>query len=148
MTQWRIWRAGPGDRETLVRLEAAAFGARSWGGESVRQGVAAARVAVLLAGATEGSPVGFAMWRDLGQEAELLTIGVVPAARRKGAGAALLDAVLAEARRAGVERFFLEVDAGADAAVALYRAAGFERTGLRRRYYRDGADAVVMQAAL
>lgn len=148
MSRWRIWRAGPADRDALARLEAAAFGARSWGAQSVAESFNAARIAVLFVGETVDAPAGFAMWRDLGQEAELLTIGVVPAARRQGAGAALLGAVLGEARNAGALRIHLEVDAGADAALGLYRAAGFERSAVRRRYYRDGADAIVMQATL
>lgn len=149
MTAWRVRQAGPDERDALVRLERAAFGARSWGPESVRESFAAPRTAILLAEkGNHQAPAGFALWRDLGEEAELLTIGVAPEARRQGVGAALLEAVFCEARRAGAARLCLEVDAGAVAALALYRAAGFERTGVRRRYYRDGADAIVMQAVL
>ncbi|RYJ01809.1 MAG: ribosomal-protein-alanine acetyltransferase, partial [Acetobacteraceae bacterium] len=34
------------------------------------------------------------------------------------------------------------------AALALYRAAGFEEVGRRRRYYADGDDALVMRRVL
>ena len=148
MTAWRTRRAGPGDADEVVRLEAAAFGARSWGAQSVRESLDTPLVSVLLAGAADAAPVGLAIWRDLRGEAELLAIGVAPPARRNGAGMALLEAVLYDARRAGATRLYLEVDAGADAARALYARAGFEPVSVRQAYYRDGADAVIMQMAI
>jgi ribosomal-protein-alanine N-acetyltransferase len=42
----------------------------------------------------------------------------------------------------------LEVSAANQAALALYEAAGFEEIDRRRRYYRDGTDAVVMRLRL
>jgi [ribosomal protein S18]-alanine N-acetyltransferase len=81
-------------------------------------------------------------------EAEILTLAVAPAARRQGLGRALLAAALARARARGVTAMFLEVAAGNMAARTLYAAAGFERVGLRRGYYPDGADALVLRRAL
>ena len=59
-------------------------------------------------------------------EAELLLIAVAPAARRRGVGAALLRAVIAEARGHGVTKLHLEVRAG-NTAIQLYAAAGSRR---------------------
>lgn len=78
-------------------------------------------------------------------EAEIHTIGVDPAFRRRGIGATLLRALLAVADtdRATV---FLEVRTDNEAAKALYAAHGFSVVGLRRRYYRpSGADAHTMR---
>jgi ribosomal-protein-alanine N-acetyltransferase len=38
----------------------------------------------------------------------------------------------------------LEVSAANHAARTLYETSGFTRVGLRRRYYADGADALIM----
>lgn len=38
----------------------------------------------------------------------------------------------------------LEVRTSNEAAQALYRQLGFEPVGLRRRYYKNGEDAVIM----
>ena len=38
----------------------------------------------------------------------------------------------------------LEVSAANAGAIAFYEAHGFARIDVRRRYYRDGSDAVVM----
>ena len=142
--EWRIWPAGLEDADMLARLEALAFGGRSWGSDSVKESFVAPRVTVLFGGASETAPQGFAVWRDLGPEAEILTIGVVDEARGGGLGRALLSGVLAAARLAGAKRCFLEVDALNASAQALYTRAGFAQVGARQRYYRDGGDAVVM----
>lgn len=149
MTEWMVRKARRADADALAELEARAFGPASWGREAVRGGLTAPYVTALLAAAAPDGPAeGFAFWRQLVDEAELLTIGVVPERRRLGMAGALLRGVLKEARQAKVERVFLEVDDGNDAAIGLYRKAGFEPFGRRRGYYRNGADAIVMRKTL
>ena len=64
-------------------------------------------------------------------------------------GAALLTELLAEAGRRGCTEVFLEVRADNDRARVLYERFGFERIGLRKRYYQPtGVDAVVMRRRL
>lgn len=147
-SRWRLRPAVPADEEALCALERLAFGARSWGADSVRGSLGAAGVAVVVGEAPGGGPKGFAMWRDLGEEAEILTLGVAAEARRAGLGVLLLDAAVRAARTAGARRMFLEVDAGNEAAIRLYRNGGFVDAGLRKGYYRDGADALVMALEL
>lgn len=95
---------------------------------------------------------GFALLQIIAPEAELLTIAVPPADRRKGHGRTLLSQTLRTAAAAGAETLFLEVDANNQAACALYLAAGFVQTGTRRNYYAhdDGgrSDAILMSRAL
>jgi GNAT superfamily N-acetyltransferase len=55
-------------------------------------------------------------------------LGIVPAWRSRGLGAALLLQALAGFRRAGLGRGILEVTADNDAAIRLYRRLGFRRT--------------------
>ena len=86
----------------------------------------------------DDEPAGFAMTRTVMDEAELLLLAVVPAARRTGIATALLRAVEADGRDSGVRQLHLEVRAGNEA-VRLYRQAGFAKVGERRNYYR-GAD--------
>jgi [ribosomal protein S18]-alanine N-acetyltransferase len=91
---------------------------------------------------------GMVLARVAGEEAEVLTLAVVPTSRRRGLGGALLDAALREARDRGARAVFLEVSEANQAARGLYAAAGFVEAGRRRRYYADGTDALVLQAAL
>jgi ribosomal-protein-alanine N-acetyltransferase len=82
-----------------------------------------------------GAPGGFALSRVIADEAELLLLAVKPDCRRRGLGRALLRSAIAESQARGAARIHLEVRAGNDA-VMLYRAAGFEKVGQRRDYYR------------
>jgi [ribosomal protein S18]-alanine N-acetyltransferase len=96
----------------------------------------------------DGAPAGFALGRVAANEAEVLTLAVRPAARRAGAGQALMRALMAQAARRGAGAMFLEVAAGNAAARALYAGLGAAEVGRRRRYYPDGADALVLRLAL
>lgn len=91
---------------------------------------------------------GFALGRVIADEAELLTLAVVPESRRRGRGRALLAGFVAEAARRGAARAFLEVAEANAEARRLYRAAGFAATGRRRAYFGPSADAVVMACDL
>lgn len=141
---WAIWRAARGDEDRLALMEALAFGGKSWGAESIKASFTAARVTVLFGGRNERQPEGFALWRDLGEEAEILTIGVIPVARGLGLAAALLAAAIEGARQSGAAQMHLEVSDENAAARRLYEKAGFRRVGARKRYYRDGGDATMM----
>jgi ribosomal-protein-alanine acetyltransferase len=109
-------------------------------------------VGVFAVMAEDGDPAGLVLCRALAGEAEILTIGVAPWARRRGLGRALMAAALDAARASGAETAFLEVDVDNTPAVALYERLGFERAGLRRGYYDRGgagrADALVMRLDL
>ncbi len=101
--------------------------------------------------AADGTLLGFAVWSQVLDDAELLDIGVAPACRRQGLGQHLLDAVMAAARAQGAQRLLLEVRAGNLAAQALYQHAGFRLSGRRKGYYpaADGReDACLMDVGL
>ena len=97
-------------------------------------------------------PAGFVFARDLGEECEILSIGVAPGRRGQGVARALLVAALAEARRHGLATAVLEVALDNKAARALYRRFGFRPVGRREGYYRRGGkcsvDALVLRACL
>ncbi|MGY6656321.1 ribosomal protein S18-alanine N-acetyltransferase [Amycolatopsis sp. TRM77291] len=77
-------------------------------------------------------------------EASIHTIGVDPGHQRKGIGTTLLKALLDRADQLAAP-VFLEVRTDNDAAITLYERHGFERVGLRKRYYQpSGADAYTM----
>lgn len=59
----------------------------------------------------------------------LLSMWVDPAARGKGAGERLVDAVVGWARGAGLKRILLDVGDENAPAIALYARKGFEPTG-------------------
>ena len=137
------------EAQALAQIHAAAFD-HAW---------SAAEIAQLLDGPggfallieTE-APLAFILCRAVAGEAEILTLAVDPAARRRGLARALVEAAAGAARMAGADVMFLEVAHDNLPALGLYEAAGFERAGLRRGYYDRGvagsADAVVMRLDL
>ena len=95
---------------------------------------------------------GFILVRAAGGESEILTVGVTPAARRRGIASALVNAASQRAAEAGASVMFLEVNATNNPAIALYKLLGFGEVGLRKGYY-SGAhgmreDALVLRAAI
>jgi len=81
-------------------------------------------------------------------EAEVLTLAVVPERRQQGLGANLLAFAAREARLRGARSLFLEVSTRNPAARGLYQRSGFQQVGRRRAYYSDGSDALVLSKAL
>ncbi len=95
-----------------------------------------------------GDDQGFIMIRVIVDEAEILTVGVRPSARRGGRGRQLVQQAIVESAARGAERMFLEVAESNEAARSLYVSCGFEVVGQRRGYYQrtDGSreDALMM----
>ncbi len=79
---------------------------------------------------------------------EILVVGVVPAARGRGLGRAIVREMLRRARAAGLARADLEVRVSNRPAILLYASEGFVPVGRRPRYYRDGEDALLMSLVL
>jgi ribosomal-protein-alanine N-acetyltransferase len=102
--------------------------------------------------AEDDEPLGVILCRIAADEVEVLTIGVTPAARRRGVAQALLTAALGVARQRQVAEAFLEVAVDNDDAIALYERLGFRQAGKRLHYYDRGdagrMDALVMRLDL
>lgn len=98
--------------------------------------------------ADDGSLLGVLIAWQVASDIELLNMAVARRAQRRGYGAGLLRTLLthADARCTEEEhmRVFLEVRTDNAAALALYRAHGFESSRVRKGYYADGTDALEM----
>jgi ribosomal-protein-alanine N-acetyltransferase len=71
---------------------------------------------------------------------------VAPEFKRKGVGEALMKTAIKHLVDYG--EIYLLVDASNTAAISLYHRFSFRETGrIRRRYYRNGSDAVEMVRA-
>ena len=99
-----------------------------------------------------GVPVGFVLPRLAADEAEVITIGTSPAARRRGVGRSMLNHQFAELSASGAHHVLMEVAKSNTAALALYGSLGFAAAGKRNGYYRqpDGSleDAIIMRKVL
>ena len=139
--------AGIDDAANLAAIHARAF-PEPWDADVMTSFLNGAGVLGLLA---EPSGAGFILCRRIASEAEILTLAVDPASRRRGVGSALLAAAVDWAREATADAMFLEVACDNAAALAMYRAAAFVEVGRRRAYYSrpTGAmDALVLRLDL
>jgi ribosomal-protein-alanine N-acetyltransferase len=106
----------------------------------------------LIASTPDGEPAGFVMARRASDEAEILTIGVRPPARRRSLATRLIRDVAGRLAESGARRLFIDVAQGNAAALSLYAKLGFSRVGVRRNYYGgakgDDRHAVTMALAL
>lgn len=93
----------------------------------------------------EGVIVGYLCGWFVADEGEILKVTVHPAYRRCGFGKFLLDEAIAAACQQGVQTLHLEVRVSNTAAIALYKLCGFHEAGVRRRYYENGEDALLMR---
>ncbi len=147
------------DLEVLMQFELEMFGPEAWSRQSYLQELAdtelrhyivavgvAEAVGEAGAGTAEGELLGTGGLMTIGETAQILTVGVLPAARRHGVGRLLVRALIAEARRRCATEVLLEVRQDNQAARQLYAGEGFAELGKRRGYYEQGrVDAVTMR---
>ena len=94
--------------------------------------------------------VGFLIFNQVIDEAELLNIAVKSSFQGEGLGACLLDYCLAEISGTALN-LFLEVRVSNFPAIALYEGRGFLHVGERRAYYHGASgreDALIMRCDL
>ena len=92
----------------------------------------------------EGRVVGYAVaWGT--DEVHLANLAVEQVLRNRGIGHELMQAVFAFAEEHHAESMYLEVRLSNKAARQFYGALGFVPTYLRKGYYENGEDAIVME---
>lgn len=80
-------------------------------------------------------PCGYLAYSRVLDEASIHDVAVEPQYQGAGLGKRLLQEALEHMKAHGVATCLLEVRASNDAAIALYRACGFQLDGERRNYY-------------
>lgn len=142
--------AGIGDAADLAALHDESF-RRGWSEAEFEQLLIDPRVLVDRV-AFRRDLAGFIISRWAAGEAEILSVAVMAARRRRGLAGRLLALHLHKLANLGVRRVFLEVDAANVAACRLYRRAGFCEVGRRPGYYDTGsqvrASALVLRRDL
>lgn len=133
------------DANAMAEIHAASF-ADPWSALFFTSLLNQPGVTALAAGA---NPMhGFIVVRQAADEAEILTFAVSPAHRGQGIGSILIKAALVLMMAQKAARCFLEVAEDNAAAISVYTTAGFRRCGVRKDYYRRGANnmnAVIME---
>ncbi|MEN9749294.1 MAG: hypothetical protein RL149_372 [Actinomycetota bacterium] len=152
---WAIRIADENDLEQIMQIEHECFASDAWSEENMRGEIVGAERFYLVAySTTSANPEQLIAYAGLAKsplvsQGDIQTIAVRPNLRGKGLGRAMMNALLAEAKRVGLREIFLEVRADNPTAQQLYVSLGFEQIDLRKRYYQpDDVDAVVMRLTL
>lgn len=131
--------------ETLAQLHDAAFSKdRAWSADEFRTLLDSPYCHLSTA------QYGFALWRAVAGEAELLTIATHPDHQRKGVATRLMQDWMRTAQESATTAF-LEVAADNAPATRLYAQFGFETVARRTAYYKrddQKVDALIMRAPL
>jgi len=139
------------DMPGVMALERELFPDDAWTPEMfAAELVQSASRRLYLVAEEEDALIGYAgMMFTGGPQADVVTLAVDPAHWGRGAGTALLTALLDEAGNRGCAEVLLEVREDNPRARQLYSRHGFTEVGIRRGYYQpSGVDAVVMRKAL
>lgn len=132
----------PGDASELSYLEAQIF-RYPWSENSLRDCLEQATVegeAVLL----DGRIVGYLLVQCIFEEAHILNLAVHQPFRGQGLARKLLERFLAQAVKRKLTQFYLEVRASNRVAQQLYFSFGFAPLAVRKKYYPDGEDALIL----
>lgn len=146
MTDVLIRAARLSDANDVVRIDQNSF-AHPWAPHVMREAIEKAQSGeyIALVAECEAQICGFVVAWNVREEGEIATIAVDENFRGRGIARQLLEAALHEATRRGAQTMFLEVRPHNLIAQQLYEKCGFIKVGLRKNYYKNGDDAVVMK---
>lgn len=132
------------DLPALLEIERASF-SDPWGEMALRSHLSADYTLSLVC--EDGTGVfGCLLLSCLAPEGEVLSIGVLPRARRRGAGRLLLEKGMEMLKSRGACVLYLDVRVSNTPARALYSSLGFREVGRRRDFYvAPREDALLME---
>ena len=133
--QTTIYRATADDLEHLQCIDSDCFEGEVWNSNQWQQMLQRPKRYPVWLIAVDQQIVGYAIFSQVLDEAELLRIGVLSSERGKGLARKLLSAAQSELAAADIENLYLEVRESNLSAQNLYRQLGWQQTGTRRAYY-------------
>ena len=88
---------------------------------------------------------GVCVFQKIYDEAEIRYLSVHPFYKRRGLGKKLINYILKEIKKDNVKRIFLEVSLKNKQAISFYDYFGFKTINIRKKYYKDGSDALLKE---
>ena len=86
----------------------------------------------------------FICFRIVGEDSEILNLGIHPQCLQQGMGRSLVRFYLDFCRVRNVKTFYLETGVSNEAAIRLYQSYGYRPAGIRSRLYPGKEDALLM----
>ena len=134
------------DLEFLVTLDSMIFSdpwsRKQWQAE-VRN--SSNEVEIVYTKAPQSIPVAFLSYGRSGNDIEVKKVGVLPEFRRQGIAALLLGHLIEQAISSGSYNIFAETSVTNSSAIKLYEKFSFHRISVRKKYYNNKVDALLLQ---
>jgi ribosomal-protein-alanine N-acetyltransferase len=139
----------PGDLESILALDRVTPQAPHWSTEEYQRIVSGKQPEgperIMLVAEQSGELSGFVVLLLVADTAEIESIVVAEAWRRRGTGASLMEVAMQHSRDHQIARLILEVRDNNQAAIAFYTRCGFKIEGRRPGYYSHPVeDALLM----
>ncbi len=129
--------------EQLAALEQACF-SQPWDIKSLRAELTNRLSSYIVALNEQEEIVGYAGFWHVIDEIQIMRVAVAPAYRQRGIAEKMLRKLEAEWIDYDIGNAFLEVRVSNGAAQKLYRKLGYRSEYIRKKYYSDREDAIVM----
>lgn len=91
--------------------------------------------------------IGFAGLKIIFEQADIMNIVIKKTYRNQGVGTLLLENLILLAKDLNISTLFLEVNEQNKPAIHLYEKLGFERLGIRKKYYNKN-NGIIMKKNL
>lgn len=131
------------DIEAVLEIERLCF-SDPWSREAFVSELSGQNPCVYFVAEEAGSVCGYmGIWHIL-DEGHVTNVAVHPDFRGRGIGGALVEKTLEDGRQKGLTAFTLEVRVSNREAQRLYERYGFASVGVRKRYYQNDEDALIM----
>ena len=128
----------------VAELEKLCFSA-PWSENSIRYELTNP-LSLWLVAVENGNLLGYVGSQTVMDEADMMNVAVAPAARRRGVGRKLVEALVSALKERNAYSLTLEVRASNEPAKALYEQLGFTQVGRRPNYYRNPKeDALILR---
>jgi ribosomal-protein-alanine N-acetyltransferase len=88
--------------------------------------------------------VGFCFFQHLFEVIDIITLCIMPYWQNKGIGTQILNYIFALSAKESIDKVILEVRENNSMALAFYTKLGFKQCRIRRRYYSNSDNAIVM----
>ena len=145
----RIRDLGPADLDWVAEQEQEIFGPAAWSRAVLEEDFRCRGNRYIGVADEDGTLAGYGITSFDGEALHVLNLAVRAAARKRGNAAALLTAMVGQARELGATEVWLEVRVDNLPARGLYESFGFAPIRVRPRYYQpEDVDGLVMRLEL
>jgi ribosomal-protein-alanine N-acetyltransferase len=136
------------DAQILSAIAGQNYYSAHWTPEGFEAEIKNCAALVLKSCSARGEIAGFICCRFAPPSSEITNFAVAGNYLRKGFGSALLCAALGILKQKNVKEITLEVNVKNTAAISLYKKFLFERVSLRKAFYNNADDALIMKRIL